>query len=338
MESEIRKKLLEKWLCQQLGWSAITLHPLPHDASFRRYYRFFNANGESFIAMDAPPANENCTAFVAIAKVLRANGLQVPAIIKEDLAQGFLLISDFGDLTYLKALNAENADELYKKALDALVILQQQRTIPQFVANFSREFMWQEWLWFKEWFLYKFLGLTNIPKEQLLDECYQNIIESAATQPQVFMHRDYHSANLMLLSNQQVGILDFQDAFIGPLTYDLASLVRDCYIAWPADQVKQWVIYYWQTLCAKELISNVSQEQFLIWFDKMSLQRHLKALITFSRKKIRDNQSSYLKFIPCTLNYLLTVSANYPETTVLHDYLTAMIVPQSKDKLQICVQ
>jgi aminoglycoside/choline kinase family phosphotransferase len=154
-----------------------------------------------------------------------------------------------------------------------------------------------------------------------LDACYERLIEAISTQPQVFMHRDYHSANLMVLK-QDVGILDFQDAFIGPVTYDLASLLRDCYIAWPDEQVTRWVQQYWRMQREQGLLNNISEDQFMRMFDWMSVQRHLKALMTFARKHVRDQQSSYLQHIPRTLNYLQHVTSRYPELTPMHRYLS----------------
>jgi N-acetylmuramate 1-kinase len=187
--------------------------------------------------------------------------------------------------------------------------------------------MLKEWAWHKEWVLDKFLGLSSPLAEKSLDACYELLVESAVTQPQVFMHRDYHSANLMVLPEGKVGILDFQDAFIGPVTYDLVSLLRDCYIDWPRERVRSWALFYLQTLHDKGLLSHVDDQEFLRWFDLMGMQRHLKALLTFARKHVRDHQSHYLDHIPRTLGYLLNVSQHYPEFTRLHDYLRVTVQP-----------
>lgn len=336
MESvDARKNALERW-CSAIGWlQNVSILPMPNDASFRRYFRVCSSKG-SFVAMDAPPPQENCYPFAAIARALHAKGLNTPEIFAEDLEQGFLLITDFGDKTYLKALNMENADTLYSRALESLTIMQGCREVPgRMIPPFTREFMLQEWAWHKEWFLDKWLGvpLTNI--ERALDDCYMRIIDMAATQPQVFMHRDYHSANLMVLPGS-VGILDFQDAFIGPVTYDLVSLLRDCYISWPDERVTHWVNTYWRSLIQLGVLNAVTQQEFLHWFDWMGLQRHLKALLTFARKKIRDQQPQYLKHVPRTLYYLLNVSGRYPELNAMSEYLHLTVKPAVEREMMLC--
>jgi len=326
-EHAARRTAIQHWLESVSGVHPITLHPMIGDASTRRYFRV-DVRGASFVVMDAPPEHENCHAFVAIAKALREVGLNTPDILESDLTQGFLLLTDFGESTYLSSLNAQNADHLYDKALDALAVLQScdfvnDHAIPPFTANFIQK----EWSWHKEWFLEKFLGLAISDIENDLDRSYNQIVTAVMSQPHVFMHRDYHSANLMVLDENEVGILDFQDAFIGPVTYDLVSLLRDCYIAWPKDRVHGWVKSYHQKLIAQGMLENVSDEEFLRWFDWMGMQRHLKALLTFSRKHVRDQQSQYLRFVPRTLHYLLMVSEQYPELIILHDFLRLTVKP-----------
>jgi len=316
----IREQSLNTWLLSLPIGQIIAKDALAGDASFRRYYRIKTQN-QSYILMDAPPPQENCRPFVNIARALRARGLQTPEIFAEELTQGFLLLSDFGDITFLKALNKQNADQLYDTALSALAELQADTTIAQHTLPvFNAEFMWQEWQWHKEWFLEKFL---HVQATTALAANYQTIIAEVTQQPLVLMHRDFHSANLMVLPNAGVGILDFQDAFIGPVTYDLASLLRDCYIDWPAEKVKNWALSYLAKLQAQQCCVDVSAETFLRWFDFMSMQRHLKALLTFARKKVRDEQPQYLQHVPRTLNYVLQVSAQYPELQALHQFYAA---------------
>lgn len=308
-----RKQALEGWLQSAAGLDGVQLQPMQGDASFRRYFRI-----TPYVVMDAPPPRENCAPFVAIARALRNRGLQTPEIIQADLERGFLLLSDFGDHTYLKTLNKDNAAALYQRALQALANMHTCHEVPNHTLPlFTADFMRQEWRWHQEWFLQKYLGLNNVSKA--LDDSYEKLVASAIEQPQVFMHRDYHSANLMVLPND-VGILDFQDAFIGPLTYDLASLLRDCYIDWPNAQVEKWALYYFGLLQQAGELKTVTGETFLRWFDWMGMQRHLKALMTFARKKVRDQQPQYLAHIPRTLNYIIQVSGRYPELAVLHDY------------------
>jgi aminoglycoside/choline kinase family phosphotransferase len=338
MESEDRRKnLLVDWLKTDVGLSDITLQPMQGDASTRRYYRVHLPNQQTLVAMDAPPPQENTGPFVAIAATLREQGLYAPEIVAEHASHGFLLLSDFGDLTYLKALNEKNADDLYESALTALSILQRGREVTgRTIPPFTPEFMLQEWAWHKEWFLQKLLGLELGNIEIKLDQCYAQLVDMAASQPQVFMHRDFHSGNLMVLNDGSVGILDFQDAFIGPLTYDLASLLRDCYIDWPEERVQQWALDYLHKLQLAGELKGVSEQTFLRWFDWMSIQRHLKALLTFARKQVRDHQPAYLAHVPRTLNYIITVSRRYPELTLLHDSYRTIVQPAFERVVSTC--
>lgn len=326
LKADERQKNLEAWLksCVQ---SLMSIETMPGDASFRRYFRV-HSKTTSWVAMDAPPPRENCRPYIAIAKALRAMGLQTPDIIEADVERGFLLLTDFGDMTYLKALNTKNADLLYGCALNALSILQGCPVVPHHVLPFfTAEFMQQEWAWHKEWFLDKLLGLSLAQEEKALDVAFTHLVEIAIQQPQVFMHRDYHSANLMVAPKGDIGILDFQDAFIGPLTYDLVSLLRDCYIDWPEERVKNWALQYWQLLTDKGVLVNVDQTTFLRWFDWMGVERHLKALFTFARKAVRDNQPQYLRHVTRTLNYLLQVTRRYPELSALYDFYSQTVQP-----------
>ncbi len=331
MESIEREKILKNWLATAAQLPSFTLQAMPGDASFRRYFRAKTAK-QSFVVMDA--LKENCRPYVAVANALREMGLQTPEIFYADFSQGFLLLTDFGDTTYLKELNTSNVDRLYRLALTDLAILQHGRHVPDHtVPFFSSAFMWQEWVWHKEWFLHQWLGLSMM-EEMALDACVTAILASACEQPQVFMHRDFHSANLMVLNEEAVGILDFQDAFIGPITYDLVSLLRDCYIDWQEEDIKKWVCFYWQLLREKNELILPDQTLFLRWFDWMGIQRHLKALFTFARKQVRDHQSRYLKYIPRTLRYIVNVSARYPELRALHDYYNEIMLSPAINKKQ----
>ncbi len=333
-----RQQALAEWLKERVGLSFINMQPLAGDASFRRYFRISLAD-QSFIAMDAPPAHENVRAFAAIAETLRGLQLNAPEIIAAEWDAGFLLLTDFGDTTYLNALNPNNADQLYHLALDALVVLQSCKHVDGLtLPYFSSSFMQQEWAWHKEWFLNKWLGLTLSPsEEQVVDQCFTALVAAATSQPQVFMHRDYHSANLMVLPNNRVGLLDFQDAFKGPVAYDLVSLLRDCYVHWPDTKVTEWALAYLAKLQQAGYLRDVSQQDFLRWFDWMGLERHLKALFTFARKYVRDQQSSYLKHIPRTLDYLSNVSGRYPELKALHAYIQK-VTPSALQRINLCAR
>jgi hypothetical protein len=319
---DFRQQALQQWLAIS-HIPILDIKALPGDASFRRYFRVVTPNG-LYIAMDAPPPTENCAPFVAIANGLRVLGLATPKIELSDLTNGFLLLSDFGDRVYLRELNSHNAEMLYGRALDALLKMQACRQIEGWtLAPFTAEFMRRELEMFKEWFLIKHLELTlSTHAEQQLAMCFDFLANSAAQQKQVFMHRDYHSANLMVLPDNQVGILDFQDAFIGPITYDLVSLLRDCYVSWPDALVNKLVLNYWENL----QLPDVSADEFCRWFDLMGLQRHLKALLTFSRKFRRDGNSNYLQHIPRTLEYISKISQRYSECHFLNNFISQQVM------------
>ncbi|HTM62895.1 MAG TPA: phosphotransferase [Gammaproteobacteria bacterium] len=341
MESKSERKVkFEHWLCKILGQGQFEIVPMPGDASFRSYSRVLT-QGKSYVAMDAPPP-ENCQSFVSIAAALRALSLNVPDIFASDLTNGFLLLSDFGDITYLNALNLDSAsaqaDALYLRALKALAVMQECREVPGHeLKPFGREWMTREWDWHQEWFLEKWLGLSAVVNPAL-HSCYELLILAAESQPQVFMHRDYHAANLMVLPNNETGILDFQDAFIGPLTYDPVSLLRDCYIDWAEADIRRRALSYADMLRKQGLITQVTDDVFMRWFDWMGLQRHIKALMTFARKFVRDQQPRYLEFIPRTLNYVIQVSRHYPELRVLNEFYSGSVMQALKDNKILCEQ
>jgi N-acetylmuramate 1-kinase len=329
-----RQQQLQDWLQASCQLPAVSLVPMRSDASFRRYFRVTQA-AQSFVAMDAPPEREtNTKAFVTLARALHAQGVKVPEIIVEDVSQGFVLLSDFGDHLYLNVLANDNVDDLYTRALTALTGLQACDT--KGLAAFSAEFMYQELQTAKEWFLQKHLRLElSAAAEKMLADYFYFIAELSASQPQVFMHRDYQSGNLLVLPVSQVGILDFQDAFVGPVTYDLVSLLRDCYIAWPNAWVQRWALQYKNSVPS---LFQVKDELFLRWFDVMGMQRHVKALLTFTRKFHRDGNPNYLQHIPRTLNYIMTAAQRYPESTAFYDFLIETVVPQSAKVATICEQ
>lgn len=335
--AEIPQSLLE-WLNALPNFGVKDLFPLTSDAGFRRYYRMLT-NQESFVVMDASMAHESCHAFIAVANALREQKVRTPIIFAADVARGYLVLSDFGDVTYLNALNYTNAEFLYEEALRALAKIQLCDKADEYVIPpFSKEFMWQEWAWHKEWVTEKMLNVS-VPLRLMraMDEAMAKIIHSAASQPQLFMHRDYHSANLMVLDND-VGVLDFQDAYIGPVTYDLVSLLKDCYVDWPPEKVLHWALTYKQTLLTKKIADRVSNDEFLQWFDFMGVQRHLKAMLTFARKKVRDQNDTYLRYLPRTLMYLRDVTTRYTDLLPMHHYLQDFIMPALAEQGVLCAQ
>ncbi len=302
-----RTTQLNQWL-DQLGYRNYRLSPASEDASFRSYLRLETA-AESLIVMDAPPAKEPCDQFIAVAQKLRDAGLSAPEIIARNPAEGFLVLTDFGGRDYLSQLNPESEATLYGDALAALLLMQT-RIDATDLPPYDAAFLNREMDLFHDWFLGKLLGISLDPGQQAIwQSIKQALVDNALAQPQVFVHRDYHSRNLMKLETGNPGILDFQDAVKGPITYDLVSLLRDCYIDWPPIRVDQLALDYYEFAKVNDLV-NVKAAQFMRWFNLMGIQRQLKAIGIFSRLKIRDGKAGYLKDIPRTLEYLRQVSAD----------------------------
>ncbi len=299
-----RKQQMKQWL-DGLGYQDYSLEVASEDASFRRYFRLRQGD-QSWIVMDAPPEKEPCDAYVNIAKKLRGIRLSAPEIIHENHDEGFLLITDFGDLSYLQVLKPENANSLYGDA-KAVILQMQTRINADDLPAYDEALLRQEMDLFKEWFLEKLLGIVLTPNQMgLWKMTVDSLVKSALEQPQVFVHRDFHSRNLMKIADRNPGILDFQDALKGPVTYDLVSLLRDCYIEWPEPQVDQWVLDF-HDFAVLDHLQGIKASQFMRWFNLMGVQLHLKAIGIFSRLKLRDGKDQFLKDIPRTLNYLKIV-------------------------------
>lgn len=317
---------MRAWLGRVTGSTSFELTPASSDASFRRYWRL-SQDGRTCIVMDAPPAHEDCGRYADLARRFRDIGINTPEILAEDRAQGFLLISDLGDRVYLDHLNEASADRLYGDALDALLRIQADGPT-QGLPAYDAPFLMRELGLFREWFLDKHLGLRLSSAEAaMLDAVDALLIDSALEQPQVCVHRDYHSRNLMITDIGSPGVLDFQDAVVGPLTYDLVSLLRDCYIAWPAERVLDWALGYQRLAHRAGLTPDVAPDRFLRWLDLMGLQRHLKVCGIFARLHIRDGKSHYLADLPRTLGYMTDVAERYPELTGLARLLTDRVLP-----------
>lgn len=300
-----RYQQMEAWL-NSLGFADYNLSPASEDASFRSYHRLQSRKG-SWIVMDAPPEQEPCEQFIRVAKKIRGARLSAPEVFEENLREGFLLLSDFGNQSYLSILNSDTEASLYGDALAAL--LQMQLCIDcEDLPVYDEALLVREMDLFRDWFLQELLGI-ELSESQLSrwQSIKQTLVTNALEQPQVFVHRDYHSRNLMKLDARNPGILDFQDAVKGPITYDLVSLLRDCYIDWPLKRVEQLALDYFD--CVRDnALTDVEFSKFNRWFNLMGAQRHLKAIGIFSRLKIRDGKSGYLKDIPRTLSYLAQVS------------------------------
>lgn len=323
-----RLAALKHWVEQVLDLDDYEIRPASSDASFRRYFRVRSAGG-SHIVMDAPPDRENSRRFIEVAGRLRGLGLNVPEVLEQDLEQGYLLLTDLGEQMYLRALDAATVERLYGDALGALVVLQAGIfTDSSFLPEYDAALLQRELEIFREWYLGRHLGVAlDAGQTAVVDQAFAQLVVSALEQPRVWVHRDYHSRNLMVTAHNSPGILDFQDAVRGPVTYDLASLLRDCYIAWPREQVEDWVKGYFDLALQSGLPVGDDELQFLRWFDLMGVQRHLKAAGIFARLNHRDGKPGYLADIPRTLGYVFEVSGRYPELIGLRRLLAELRIP-----------
>ncbi|MCX7673878.1 MAG: phosphotransferase [Thiobacillaceae bacterium] len=313
---------LKAWVEEVLPEPLQTLAPASADASFRRYFRVRTA-AASYIVMDAPPAHEDCRPYVHVARLLRAAGVNTPQILAQNLDEGFLLLTDFGDTTYLAALDAANADRLYRDANAALVRLQLATRAGE-LPEYDRELLTRELRLFPDWYLDRHLGCRLSPSQrEVLETAFARILANNLAQPRVYVHRDWHSRNLMV-TDPNPGVLDFQDAVHGPITYDLVSLYKDAYIAWDEERVLDWVIRYWEAARQAGLPVRSDFAEFYRDFEWMGVQRHLKVLGIFARLYHRDGKDGYLKDMPRVLDYLRRACARYGELVPLLRLLEAI--------------
>jgi aminoglycoside/choline kinase family phosphotransferase len=322
-----RLAALNEWLASHFEETSFTLARASEDASFRRYFRISLEDGQTLIAMDAPPEKEDCTPFVEIAGQLLPLGIHVPEIHAHSPDQGFLLLSDLGETLYLDQLDEGNVDRLYGDALGALAAMQACADSDR-LPRYDRQLLWDEMELFRHWLLGEHLQLSLSEAEQeLLTTSFQALVANARRQPQVFVHRDYHSRNLMLTQGRNPGVLDFQDAVAGPVTYDLVSLLKDCYIRWPRQRVNEWAMGYFHLALHTGIVREEHEREFLAWFDLMGMQRHLKAAGIFARLYHRDGKDGYLKDIPRTLGYITEVAPDYPESKGLGEFIARRVLP-----------
>ncbi len=317
---------LQQWTCSQLGWPNAELTRASADASFRRYFRVQQGDA-SYVLMDAPPEKEDCGPFIHVSGLLLSLGLHVPEILASDLEQGFLLLSDLGTRQYLDELNDSNVDRLYGDALGALATLQSCGP-GSGLPRYDRKLLLSEMSLFRDWLIGAHLDAKLDESQQGdLQRSFELLADNALEQPQVCVHRDYHSRNLMLSAHHNPGILDYQDAVIGPVTYDLVSLLRDCYISWPRQRVEDWALGYFELAVQTGIMRSdqANEQQFLKWFDWMGVQRHLKAAGIFARLNHRDGKPGYMNDIPRTLGYVSDVCSRYSELTGLGD-ITKMVI------------
>jgi aminoglycoside/choline kinase family phosphotransferase len=302
---------LRAWLAQNRFTDAFTLAPASADASFRRYFRV-TVGGETLIAMDAPPPQEDCRPFVKVAALMHEAGLHVPQVIAQDLENGFLLLSDLGTTTYLNGFTADNPDALFSDAIDAL-IQWQKASRPGVLPPYDTALLQREVELFSDWYVAKHLQTAFTPVQQTVFSATSKLlIDAALAQPCVYVHRDYMPRNLML-STPNPGVLDFQDAVYGPITYDVASLFRDAFVSWPEERELDWVIRYWERAKAAGLPVNADFAAFWCDFEWMGLQRHIKVLGIFARINYRDGKPHYLKDTPRFIQYARRVTTRYRE-------------------------
>jgi hypothetical protein len=314
-----RLEELKHWLNTELAFRDYTIKPASSDASFRRYFRVTH-DGACYIVMDAPPDREDSRPFVRIANMFLDVGLNVPEIIDENLDQGFLLLSDLGTHLYLDELNEETVERLYGDALGALATIQSCVPGEGALPDYDRDLLLNEMGLFRDWLVGTHLGIElTAGQHAMLAGAFELLADNALEQPQVCVHRDYHSRNLMVNGRNNPGILDFQDAVIGAVTYDLVSLLRDCYISWPPRRVEDWALGYLDLALQSGILraEHNDPQRFLRWFDLMGIQRHLKAAGIFARLNHRDGKPGYLGDIPRTLGYITDMADRHPDLAPL---------------------
>lgn len=335
---DARRERLTQWSRTVLGRAQLQISVASADASFRRYFRATDG-GSTWIVMDAPPEKEDTRPYIKIAQMLVAAGVNAPRVLEENLSEGYLLLSDLGNRTYLTDLaDSSRADGLYSDAIAALIQMQSgcvARTAE--LPPYDDALLKREMELFPEWFVGRHLGIDLSREERaMLDETFAFLSAAALEQPRAFVHRDYHSRNLMVTNGASEGanpgVLDFQDAVFGPVTYDLVSLLRDCYIAWPIERVHAWVREYRAGALKAGLKVGASEAEFIRWFDLMGIQRHLKASGIFSRLAHRDGKFGYLNDIPRTLNYIRALLPAYPELRPFGRFIDTRIASQVEPK------
>lgn len=307
-----RTQALHAWITQQFPGQPFEMTPASADASFRRYFRIALTDGSTRIVMDAPPEQEDCRPYLQVARLFGDAGVHVPKVFAEDLNQGFLLLSDLGATTYLDALkrHPESASILYREASTALVAIQK-ASRPGVLPEYDRALLNRELQLFPDWYITRHLGITLNEKQQAtLASTFEKVLANNLAQPKVFVHRDYHSRNLMV-SEPNPGVLDFQDAVYGPHTYDLVSLLRDAYITWEEEQELDWVVRYWEMARKEKLPVPADFYDFWRDYEWMGVQRQIKVLGIFARLSHRDGKDGYLADMPRVMAYLRRAAERY---------------------------
>ena len=324
MNQDHRYKDLEHWLSNSIDKPIKSIAPASTDASFRSYFRVFIDNQNTYIAVDAPPEYEDSVKFVKIASLMQAMGVIVPKIIATNLQEGFLLIGDLGKETMLNAIHRQETkvQEFYREAIDILFKMQTNGSSHvEGLPLYSKELLMDEMRLFVDWFCLRHLKIgPEIIDDYGFEEIFEQLSVYALDQNQVFVHRDFHSRNILMSEKGEMGVVDFQDAVRGPITYDLVSLLKDCYISLPSSKIDHWVDYYFARLMNLEL-TDKSHQEFKLEFDLMGVQRHLKAIGIFSRLKYRDGKDSYVLNIPRTINYVYTTAKKHPFLDPLYQFI-----------------
>ena len=337
MTPDPRFELLRDWLQSDLNFVAVRLAPASADASFRRYFRAWLPDGGTRVVMDAPPTHEDLAGYLRVSGLLEQCSVHVPHVHAHDTERGLALLEDLGSTHMLTALQSgHDPDALYTAALDELAALQLRgEAASAQLPPYDRAVLLREMQLLPDWFCIRHLGFEpDAAESRLLRETFEFLVVEALEQPQVFVHRDYHSRNLMIVPERSPGVIDFQDALRGPVAYDLASILKDCYVAWPRPRVEKWVAQFRARLeqgkgadLSGAALAGESHEQFLRWFDLIGLQRHLKVLGIFARLNHRDGKPGYLADLPRTLEYVREVAFGYPELRAFSAFVEDRLVP-----------
>ena len=321
------KQAFCNWIMAFLPFSSqlsgpLKIEALAGDAGFRRYYRLNTT--PSLIAVNSPPSKENNPAYIAVSMALQAQGIRTPRVHAVDFIHGFFLLEDFGQDLLQPLLNRHTLDSLYGQAEERLLEIQKTAPDPVVFPRYDAQCLRDEMTLFIQWFIVELMDIElDQGEKSLLNNLFDDLISSALAQPQVVVHRDYHSRNLMLLADKTLGVIDFQDAVHGPITYDLASLLKDCYVRWPAQRMRNRALDYKALTCP-----NIDDEQFLSWFDLMGLQRHIKVMGIFARLALRDGKQRYLYDLPLVIRYSLEVAKGYPQGQAFYDWFLQRVEPK----------
>jgi aminoglycoside/choline kinase family phosphotransferase len=322
---------LQHWLVEVLGSFPADMRPASTDASSRRYWRL-GPPGATRIAVDAPPQHEDAARFVRLAGAFRRVGLNTPEVLAADVDRGFLLLSDLGERSYLSTLTVDTADRLYGDAIGALITLQAAEPLGE-LPDYDGPFLLRELVLFDQWLLQGLLSIElTSDQRDAMDQAFSHLVASALDQPRVCVHRDFHSRNLMLTEQGNPGVLDFQDAVVGPVTYDLVSLLKDCYIRWDRARIEDWARGWLDQALDAGILGSEHEPNVMAWMDLMGAQRHLKAAGIFARLALRDGRPGYLADVPRTLGYVTEIAAFYPALAPLGELIETVVMPRFAER------